>query len=76
MIYCYDWTLLSQDHGIRLGANNENDGGYDKNGKLSAAPLLVAKQDPAVKFKFPDVNLGKLDSQEVIALRGKTLCFV
>ena len=59
----------AQKHGIRLGANNENDGGY-KNGKLSAAPL-IAKEDPSVKFKFPEASLGKSDSHDVLTLKGK-----
>ena len=59
----------AQKHGIRLGATNENDGGW-KNGKLSAAPLL-AKEDPSVKFRFPEASLGKSDSHDVLALRGK-----
>ena len=62
----------AQKHGIRLGANNENDGGY-KNGKLSAAPL-IAKEDPAVKFRFPEASLGKSDSHDVLTLRGKCDC--
>ena len=59
----------AQKHGIRLGANNENDGGY-KNGKLSAAPL-IAKEDPSVKFKFPEASLGKSDSHDVLTLKGE-----
>ena len=62
----------AQKHGIRLGANNENDGGW-KNGKLSAAPL-VAKEDPSIKFRFPEASLGKSDSHDVLTLRGNCDC--
>ena len=64
----------AQKHGIRLGANNENDGGW-KNGKLSAAPL-IAKEDPAVRFRFPEASLGKPDSHDVLTLEGMQFEFM
>lgn len=41
----------SQRHGIRVGADNNNDGGWDKHGKMTAAPVFV-RDDPSLVFEF------------------------
>ena len=42
----------AQRHGVRVGADNNNDGGWVA-GKMTAAPI-VAREDPTLTFEFPD----------------------
>jgi len=61
----------SQRHGIRIGADNNNDGGWDKHGKMTAAPVFV-RDDPSLVFEFPACEplVGVSEELPVVDLRS------
>jgi len=64
----------AQRHGIRIGADNNNDGGWIA-GKMTAAPV-VAREDPTLTFEFPDAApLGASPDLPVVDVRGASFAY-
>ena len=64
----------AQRHGVRVGADNNNDGGWVA-GKMTAAPI-VAREDPTLTFEFPDAApLGTSPDLPVVDVRGASFAY-